>query len=55
MREKHHEIAIKFFNQMFKTGIKIGELKTSLGIPGYEYEGPLRAAKRLIKLINEGK
>jgi len=55
MKERHHKIAMKFFDQMFKTGIKVGELKTQLGIPGYEYEGPLRAAKRLIKLINEGK
>ena len=55
MKEKHHETAIKFFEQMFRTGMKIGELKTQLGIPGYEHEGPLKAARRLIKLINDGK
>ena len=40
---------------MFRTGMKIGELKTQLGIPGYEHEGPFKAARRLIKLINDGK
>lgn len=55
MKEKHHEIAKKFFEKMFETDIKVGELKTQLGIPGYEHEGPMKAARRLIKLINEGR
>ncbi|QTA37733.1 phosphoenolpyruvate carboxykinase (ATP) [Thermosipho ferrireducens] len=53
MRKKHHEIAKKFIEKMFETGIKVGEIRTMLGIAGYEKDGTLLAAKALLKLIEK--
>ncbi|KAF2955515.1 ATPase [Marinitoga sp. 38H-ov] len=52
-KEKHEIIANKFLEQMIKTNVKVGEIKTQLGIAGFEEEGPMLAAKALLKLINE--
>lgn len=53
MKEKHEVIAKKFFDKMFDENIKIGMLKTRLGITGFEQEGPLQAAKALIDMIEK--
>jgi hypothetical protein len=41
----------KYFNTLFEAGVKVGQIKTGLGIPGLEREGPTRAAKRLLEAI----
>jgi hypothetical protein len=41
----------KFFNEFFKTGVKVGQIRTSLGIIGQEKDGPKKAAKKLFNLI----
>ncbi|MBO8160818.1 MAG: hypothetical protein H0Z24_04220 [Thermosipho sp. (in: Bacteria)] len=51
MKEIHHKIAEKFFNKMFELGVKVGEIRTMLGIKGFEKEGTLLAAKALLKII----
>ncbi|GAB6189937.1 phosphoenolpyruvate carboxykinase [Marinitoga arctica] len=51
-KDKHEIIAQKFLEQMIKSNVKIGELKTQLGINGFEDEGPVLAAKALLNLIN---
>jgi hypothetical protein len=51
-KEQHEEIARKFFNQMRETGVKIGMIKTRLGLEGYEQDGPLAAADKLINMLN---
>lgn len=51
-KEKHEKIAQKFLNQMIKTGVKVGEIKTQLGVIGFEDSGPDYAAKALLKLIS---
>ncbi|MFN3691734.1 MAG: hypothetical protein ACK4R7_02470 [Fervidobacterium sp.] len=50
-KEKHHEIAQLFLRKMFETGVKVGEIRTMLGVEGYEKEGTYLAAKTLYRLI----
>ncbi|MBS3136687.1 phosphoenolpyruvate carboxykinase [Candidatus Woesearchaeota archaeon] len=50
-RSLHEKIATNFFEKMFESGIIVGELRTRLGIPGYETKGPEEAARALISLI----
>ncbi|AEX85171.1 ATPase [Marinitoga sp. 1135] len=52
-KEVHEKIAQKFIEQMIKTGVKVGEIKTQLGVSGFEDDGPVYAAKALLKLIEE--
>ena len=40
-----------YFNRMFKQGIKVGQLRTRLGIKGYEHRGPQEAATEILKYI----
>lgn len=50
-REVHEKIAKKFFESFFKKGIFVGQMRTRLGIPGFETSGPKAAAEELLKLI----
>jgi energy-coupling factor transporter ATP-binding protein EcfA2 len=50
-QESHDILAIRFFGQFFQDGVFVGELRTQLGVPGMEREGPLLAAKALLELI----
>lgn len=52
-KELHERIALRYFNQLFKNKVKVGQLRTRLGIPGYEQKGPESAARELIKIINK--
>ncbi|MBP7236588.1 MAG: ATPase [Petrotogaceae bacterium] len=52
-KEKHNEIAKKYMKHMIENNVRIGELKTQLGIDGFEQQGPMIAAKALLKLIEE--
>lgn len=49
----HDEIAKKYFKKMFDNGIFVGQMRTRLGLKGYEFNGPLESAKELIKMINK--
>jgi len=51
LMDAHEPIAKKTFNAMFKTKIKVGMIKTQLGIPGKENNGPKNAAQALFNLI----
>ena len=45
----------QYFELMFKQGIKVGQIRTRLGVQGYEHSGPKEAAKALINFItNKG-
>jgi len=48
----HEEIAKRFFDSFFKQGIFIGQMRTRLGIPGWERKGPEEAAQALLKMID---
>jgi len=41
----------KYFDDLFKTGVKVGQIRTSLGVKGQEKDGPKKAAKKLFELI----
>ena len=47
----HEGIAQKYFTSFFAQGLFVGQLRTMLGIPGYEHSGPEQAALALIDLI----
>lgn len=51
-KNEHQKIAQRYMETMAKAGVKIGELRTQLGISGFEQDGPLQAAKALLKLID---
>ncbi|MFZ0283058.1 MAG: phosphoenolpyruvate carboxykinase [Bacteroidales bacterium] len=50
-REIHEEIVKKYFASFFKNGIFVGQMRTRLGIQGYETSGPREAALGLLKII----
>lgn len=51
-KELHERIALRYFNKLFENKVKVGQLRTRLGIPGYEQKGPEKAARELLKIIN---
>jgi hypothetical protein len=52
-QEMHDKLANKYFTQLFKSKIFVGEIRTQLGIEGKEQDGPLNSAKQLIQLIKQ--
>jgi len=52
--ELHEELARKTFEVFFARGVRVGVLKTRLGLEGMEQEGPERAAEDLMALLDEG-
>lgn len=52
-REQHEELASKIFKNAFRQGVFVGELRTRLGISGYESSGPQQAARALLEMINK--
>jgi len=51
----HDELAQKTFEAAFRGGVFVGQIRTRLGIAGYEAKGPEEVAKELFRLIAEGK
>jgi hypothetical protein len=47
----HEEIASRFFAAFFKNNVFVGQMRTRLGIPGYESSGPREAALELLRII----
>jgi hypothetical protein len=50
-RAVHEKIAKKYFDSFFRKNIYVGQMRTRLGIPGYETSGPKEAAMELLKII----
>jgi len=50
-RENHEKIVKKYFASFFKNGVFVGQMRTRLGIRGYETSGPREAALELLKII----
>lgn len=50
-KELHESIVTRFFDSFFSNNIFVGQMRTRLGIPGYETEGPREAATELLKII----
>ncbi len=51
----HEKLAKNVFKAAFESGVFIGELRTRLGIPGYQTKGPAAAAAALLALIGKEK
>ena len=52
-KELHEQLAHKYFKAAFDANIWIGQLRTRLGISGYETKGPQEAANALLALISK--
>ena len=50
-QEQTEPILVDYFNKMFGQGIKVGQLRTRLGIKGNEHKGPQEAAIAILKYI----
>jgi hypothetical protein len=50
-KKEHNKLARELFRRMFKKGVKLGQIRTRLGIEGFELKGPQSAAKELFKVI----
>jgi hypothetical protein len=54
--EKEYEkLAKKYFEKIFSSGTYVGQLRTRLGIPGFETKGPEAAARELFSVISKMK
>ncbi|MEN3203694.1 MAG: hypothetical protein ABDK87_08255 [Atribacterota bacterium] len=51
-RDLHEVIAEKFFRAFFERGIFVGEMRTRLGLEGFETQGPEEAARELLALVS---
>lgn len=52
---EHDVLAAKVFKAAFDTGVFVGQMRTRLGIDGFEAKGPQEAAQALFELILESK
>ena len=50
-KELHEALAHKFFQAFFGQGIPVGQIRTRLGLSGWERQGPLEASRELLKII----
>ncbi|NLK07179.1 MAG: phosphoenolpyruvate carboxykinase [Firmicutes bacterium] len=50
-RDEHEKLARYYMENMMKQGIKVGQLRTQLGIKGFEVTGPELAARTILDLI----
>jgi hypothetical protein len=50
-KDVHEQIASEYFESFFRNNIFVGQMRTRLGIPGYETSGPKEAAKELLRII----
>ncbi len=51
--ELHEKLAKKYFKALFDSGVRIAQLRTRLGIPGFETKGPESAAEALLEIISK--
>jgi energy-coupling factor transporter ATP-binding protein EcfA2 len=50
-KEETDKLLDQYFDNFFKTGVKVGQIKTCLGLEGKEKEGPKKAAIKLFDII----
>jgi len=50
-KKVHDEIAARYFDAFFRKDVFVGQMRTRLGIPGYETSGPKEAAMELLRII----
>jgi energy-coupling factor transporter ATP-binding protein EcfA2 len=52
--EEHDSLARKYFKQLFSSNTYVGQMRTQLGIPGFEMSGPEQSARALLALLKAG-
>ncbi|MGB9592235.1 MAG: phosphoenolpyruvate carboxykinase, partial [Candidatus Kryptoniota bacterium] len=52
-RALHDQLAEQFFNAFFQNRTFVGQLRTRLGLPGWEQKGPQEAAKALLQKLQD--
>ncbi len=52
-KQAHEKIVTGYFNKMFESGIKVGQIRTRLGIEGHEQSGPHAASRELFNIIKD--
>ncbi|NLE64762.1 MAG: phosphoenolpyruvate carboxykinase [Elusimicrobia bacterium] len=50
-KDLHDPIAKEYFEQFFKAGVFVGQMRTRLGLSGWEQKGPDEAAHSLLELM----
>ncbi len=50
-KAEHDVLAKKFFEAFFAKGLYVGQMRTRLGVPGWEHKGPEASASELLELI----
>lgn len=53
LKKTYGALAEKYFEALFQSGTKVGQLRTRLGIKGFEQKGPESAAEAIFKFIEE--
>jgi hypothetical protein len=51
MKDMHESLAQSYFQSAFDLGIPVGQIRTRLGVPGWEREGPTAAAEALFRYL----
>lgn len=52
-KKEHEKTAKQYFDRMFKTGVRVGQIRTRLGIGGFEQTGPKAASLGLFNEIRK--
>jgi len=52
-QELHESLAKRYFEAFFERNIFVGQLRTRLGLPGWERKGPEEAARTLLDLLGQ--
>ncbi len=52
-KDLHEVLARKFFHAFFKYDIPVGQIRTRLGLAGWERQGPAEASQALLKAIQQ--
>ncbi len=50
-KPEHDEIAHGYFEKFYEKGLFVGQMRTRLGIPGWEYNGPEAVANALLEML----
>ena len=50
-KDLHDELVKKYFNAIFASSIPVHQIRTQLGVKGFEKNGPMQAAKALLDKI----
>lgn len=52
-KNEHAKAENLYFEKLFENGVKVGQIRTRLGVEGFEMEGPRLASMELFKIIRE--